>query len=122
MMSLARLLNKTKNQVLASDLREARTWLSRAKGLLGRDAIARNEALWINPCTSIHTVWMKFRIDAAFVDQDLKVRAVYHGLAPWRLAMPLKFGVRSVIELAPGVLKETNTEVGDQLHVVAENT
>ncbi|HEX4925904.1 MAG TPA: DUF192 domain-containing protein [Bdellovibrionales bacterium] len=116
---MARLLNKTKNQLVASDLREARGWFSRAKGLLGRDSLSRDEALWINPCTSIHTVCMKFRIDAAFVDQDLKVRAVYHGLEPWRLAMPLKFGVRSVIELAEGVLRETNTEVGDQLHVVA---
>jgi uncharacterized protein len=115
---VARLLNQTKNQTLASELSVAGFGLSGAKGLLGRESLDEREALWIKPCRSIHTFFMKFPIDVAFVDKQLKVRAIYHHVVPGRLKMPLSFAVQSVFELSAGRLSETKTEVGDQLYVV----
>ena len=119
---MAQLVNKTKNQILAARLETARGFLERSRGLLGRKSIGREEALWISPCPSIHTFFMKFAIDCVFVDRDLKVKAVYHRVKPWRLAWPLNFSVRSVVELAEGKLAETGTEIGDQLYVATENS
>ncbi|MEQ1876121.1 MAG: DUF192 domain-containing protein [Bdellovibrionia bacterium] len=115
-------MNKTKNKLLAPKLEIASTLYTRSRGLLGRQSLARENALWIERCRSIHTFFMNFAIDAAFVDKNMRVLATYDGLVPWRLAMPLNFKIRSVIELAEGVLSETGTEIGDELYVVAEDS
>jgi uncharacterized membrane protein (UPF0127 family) len=119
---MARLMNKTKNKIVAPNLEVAKSYYSRGRGLLGRSSLHRNDGLWINPGRSIHTFFMRFTIDAAFVDKNLRVLAVYDRLTPWRLIMPLSFKVRSVFELAEGVLAETGTEIGDELYVVAEDS
>jgi uncharacterized protein len=117
-----RLVNQTKNQIVVQDLKVATGFFERGQGLLGKARLEREEALWITPCRSIHTFFMKFAIDAAFVDKNLKVRAIYRRVSPWRLAIPFSFTVRSVIEMSSGRLEETGTEIGDQLYVVTENT
>ena len=50
----------------------------------------------------------------AFLDRRLRVKRVYHALAPFRLTS-LVWGARSVLELAPGSLASTGTAVGDEL-------
>ena len=62
-----------------------RFWL-RAKGLLGRDSLAENEALFLAPCASIHTFFMRFALDVIFVDRQMKVQKVVRNVAPFRLA------------------------------------
>ena len=42
----------------------------RRKGLLGRSGLEPASALIIAPCFSIHTMFMRFDIDAVFVDED----------------------------------------------------
>ena len=42
-------------------------------GLLGRSELAEGEGLWIQPCNSIHTWFMRFPIDAIFFDKTGKV-------------------------------------------------
>lgn len=76
----------------------------RMKGLLPRDGLAPDEALWIAPCTSIHTFFMRFAIDAAFLDSGGKVLALYENMAPWRLSWfhPRASGV---LETAAGALR-----------------
>jgi uncharacterized membrane protein (UPF0127 family) len=117
-----KLRNKTQNDSeIACDLRVARTFLERSTGLLGRAHLPVGEALWIQGtkylgCNSIHTLFMRFAIDAVFVDRDLKVKKVYRGLGPWKLTWPVS-GAHSVFELPAGTLKQAPVAVGDQLHV-----
>ncbi len=120
---MAKLMNKTKNKTVIPNLEIAKSYYSRGRGLLGRKHLGRAEGIWIKPCRSIHTFFMNFTIDAAFVDKNLRVRAIYPRLTPWRMAMPLNFfSVESVFELAEGILTETGTEIGDELYVVAEDS
>lgn len=101
----------------ASDLKIADTLLARTKGLLGRTQLPEGEGLWIKRCNSIHTVFMKFPIDAVFVDDDLKVISVYHALRPWRITW-LHMKATSVFELPAGTLKKHGgIQVGEQLLV-----
>ena len=58
---------------MASRVVRAETAGTRAKGLLGRAGMDPGEALWIVPCSSIHTFFMRFPIDVLFLDEKLTV-------------------------------------------------
>ena len=114
---MARLMNQSKNLIVASELVEANSFWSRSKGLLGRTGLADHSSLWIRDCRSIHTCFMKFTIDAVFVDKNLVVRAAYPAIKPWRLTWPV-FSARSVFEFSTGAIARGRIEKGDQLSVV----
>ncbi|HLG91795.1 MAG TPA: DUF192 domain-containing protein, partial [Acidimicrobiales bacterium] len=57
-------------QVLAS-LEVAESLPERIRGLLGRDGV--QGALLLRPARSVHTLGMRFAIDVAFCDRDMKV-------------------------------------------------
>jgi uncharacterized membrane protein (UPF0127 family) len=46
---------------------------ARLRGLLGRDGV--EGALVLQPARSVHTIGMRFPIDVAFCDRDLRVVA-----------------------------------------------
>ena len=106
--------NRTHGTNVANDVLLADTPGARRVGLLGRRALELGAGLWIYPSQAIHTFWMRFPIDVAFLDRRLRVRRVYHRLPPFRLTR-LVWGARSALELAPGVLAQTGTGVGDEL-------
>jgi uncharacterized protein len=78
----------------------ADTALSRMRGLLGRPGLARGEGLLLRPAGSVHTAFMRFPIDAAFLDGDMRVLKVKPNLAPWR-AVAVR-GAKAVLELPAG--------------------
>jgi uncharacterized protein len=78
----------------------ADTPLRRMRGLLGRRSLEPGEGLLLRPAGSIHTLFMRFPIDAVFCDRELNVLGVAPGLRPWRMAGRRRAKV--VIELAAG--------------------
>lgn len=113
---MSQLVNKTKNTLVASEVFEAKSFWARTKGLLGRSSLPSGHALWIHHCNSIHTWFMKFPIDVIFLDRQLKVKAVYQNVKPWRLVFSFS-GAVSVVELAAGQLSHQIVEKGDLLDV-----
>lgn len=108
--------NTTKNACLASSAKAANSFVGRLKGLMGRSAeeFRPGDALWIYPSDGIHTIGMRFPIDAAYLDGSGRIIRIYHKLAPFRFAayMPR---AKSVLELPAGTLKATRSEIGDLL-------
>ena len=102
---------------LASKVTLARTWTARLVGLLGRRALAEDEAMVFPRCRAIHTLGMRFPIDAVFVDRDWQVVAVREGLTPWHLVLPV-WGAWGVVEMACGTLARAGLQVGDELKLV----
>jgi uncharacterized protein len=95
---------------LASSRRE------RGKGLLGRDGI--EGALLIRPFrpgSTIHTVKMRFPIDVAFLDRDLRVLDTVT-MVPWRLGRP-RLRARAVLEAEAGAFSRWSLQLGDQLEL-----
>lgn len=86
----------------------------RMRGLLGRDHLEPERALWIQPCKSIHTFGMRFAIDAAFLDREGRVLRTYEALSPSRMTRVV-WRAQGVLELASGVLNASGTRVGDLL-------
>ncbi len=110
-----RLTNATRGNTLATQLEVARTSAERTKGLLGRDSLPPGGGLWIVPCESVHTFWMRFPIDLVYVDRAMRVRKVRSSVGPWRVSACLR--AHSVIELPAGIVHQTGTQPGDQLEI-----
>ena len=107
--------NQTRNTVLAAAAEVADTSAKRRTGLLKHTRLAPGEGLWIKPCESVHTFFMKFAIDLVYLDRKLQVRKVRHAVPPWRLSACLT--AHSILELPAGAAKQTGTETGDQLAI-----
>ena len=107
--------NLTRQTVLAQRVEVADRGAKRRKGLLGRDRLEPDEGLWIVPCESVHTFFMRFAIDLVYVDRKLRVRKVRNGVRPWRMSACLS--AHSVIELASGAAFASKTQVGDLLEL-----
>src|SRR2546421_12867388 len=90
-----------------------RLW-ERMRGLLGRRELPDGDALAIEPCNSIHTFFMGFAIDAAFLDRNGKVIRALSGLRPFR-ATRIHPSAAQVVELPAGTLARTDTRTGDQV-------
>lgn len=109
------LVNDRTGQVLASAVDVAGTSASRRRGLLGRDSLDPSAALIIAPCSAIHMFFMRFAIDAVFVDRGGRVLKIVHGLKPWRIAA--SFGAYAVVEMSSGSTRRSDVAVGDRLSV-----
>ncbi len=87
--------------------------LARLKGLLGRRTLGRDEGIFLRPASSVHTAFMRFPIDAVFVDEEGHVLKVTAGLRPWRAAGCR--GARAVLELSSGESERRGVRPGDRL-------
>ena len=56
--------------------------VSRLKGLLGRSELRPGEGLLLRPASAIHTCFMRFPIDAVFLDDGLRVLRISDELRP----------------------------------------
>lgn len=109
-----RVTNLTRNTVLATEAEVADTFLRRFQGLMGVPELPLGRALHIEPCTSIHTFFMRIPIDAVFLDASRQVVDVCPAMAPWRMSR-VYFGARSVLELPAGTAAASLTQPGDRL-------
>lgn len=111
--SRLKVLNLTRQTVLADCVEVADHGAARRKGLLGRSELPTGEGLWIVPCESVHTFGMKFPIDLVYLDRRKKVKKVRSDVPAWRLSACLT--AHSVLELASGTVHTTQTMPGDTL-------
>jgi uncharacterized membrane protein (UPF0127 family) len=104
-------------RVICARCKIAATPLSRARGLLGRKELPVGEGLLIRPGFSIHTFFMRFPIDAVFLDRSGAVVDVVRRMKPWRAATRLR--ARAVLELAAGEAERVTLRVGERLEPMA---
>jgi hypothetical protein len=88
---------------------------SRLMGLMGRRGLDAGEGLLLSPAGSIHTCFMRFRIDAVFLDSELEVVRVRPNLRPWRAARAR--GARAVLELPAGESERLGVAGGERLRL-----
>lgn len=109
-----KIFNQTKNTYLAHHADVADTPKARMVGLLNRDNLPDGHALLITQCRSIHMFFMRFSIDAVFIDRRKSVVGVVENIKPFQMS-PIFFRASSVIELPAGTVYKTGTTKGDQL-------
>ena len=86
------------------DAEIAETFVERAKGLIGCRGLAPGTGMLITKCNCIHTFFMRFAIDATFLDKSGKVVKVVRGIRPWRLWVWGGWRAASVLETAAAEL------------------
>ena len=106
-------LQRQDGRVVCEHLLVAARPLRRMRGLLGRSGLADGEGILLRPAGSIHTLFMRFAIDAVFLDRDLVVVGIERELRPWRAAA--KRHAHSALELASGECERRGLARGDRL-------
>ena len=80
----------------------AETFAERARGLIGRPPPPPGRGLLITRCNAIHTLFMRYPIDAAFLDRKGDVVKVVRGIRPGRFFVWGGWRARQVLETAGG--------------------
>ena len=112
-----KVVNRSRGAVLATQLEVAGSGATRRKGLLGRNGLAPGEGLWIIPCESVHTFFMRFPIDLVYLDRENRIKKVRSAVGAWR--MSACFSAHSVLELPAGTVLQTETQKGDTLELTS---
>jgi uncharacterized protein len=100
-------------RVVCEHLLVAARPLRRMRGLLGRAHLPVGEGILLKPAGSIHTLFMRFAIDAIFLDEELRVVGIVPDLPPWRVAA--RAGARAVLELPAGESRSRGVREGERL-------
>ncbi len=94
-------------------LQKTESALERARGLLARAPLTSRSGLWIVPCNSVHSFFMAYAIDLAYLDENDCICRLVNNLKPWRGSVC--FSARSVVELAAGEASRLGLSVGDKI-------
>lgn len=106
-----RITRRSDQYLLVSNAMRTTTALERMRGLIGRPPLQPDEGLLIAPCWSIHTLGMRYPIDAVFLTPNWQIRKIVNGLKPSRLAwspgsamtLELAAGAANRLQLTPGM-------------------
>jgi uncharacterized membrane protein (UPF0127 family) len=99
-------------QVLAS-IEVAETFSDRSRGLLGRRSC--DGAMLLRHTRGVHSFGMRFAMDVAFLDADLRVIGT-KTLRRYSVALP-RMRARCVLEAEAGTFERWKLVVGDQLEL-----
>ena len=91
---------------------------ARMRGLLGRSSLPPGEGVYLRPCNSVHTFFLRFPFDVVFLDRDLRVVSVAADVRPWRVRM--QRGAKAAIELAAGEAARRGVTAGAQLRLIVD--
>lgn len=110
---MMQLVNSLTNEVLLPHIEVANTLWQRFRGLMFHSQLPQNYGLWIEPCSSVHTMWMRMPIDIYFISREGSVLEFREQVVPWKTSIP-KSRARCVLEIANPTLK---IALGTQVHL-----
>ena len=113
-------VNRTRGTYLGVKIHVANTFLKRLLGLYVYRHLYFGDGVWLVPCNSIQTIGMKFQIDVVFLNTMRRVVRVVEGVPPGRIVGQRGNGIHSTLELPNGVVKSSETQVGDFLEFIEE--
>lgn len=103
-------------KVLAQELEVPRTFVGQGIGLMFRRSLDPGRGMWI-ATNGITMVFMRFAIDAVFLDRHERVKKVYPKLPPWWGVVWFEWGAHSVLELPSGSTADLDLRPGDQITI-----
>ena len=92
----------------------ANSFSSRLKGLMFTENIKSEEGLLLENCNSIHTFFMNFEIDVAYIDKNYIVIGK-ETIKPWRIGK-LFIGTKHVFESSKNSMN--NIKIGEKLSII----
>jgi uncharacterized protein len=110
------LKNKTSNTIIVQNVRIADSFFKRLKGLMFTKELSPESALYIYPCSAIHTFFMNYSIDVLYLDTNNTILAIDEDMKPGKVGKPVKNAV-AVVELVGGKAKEAGVKVGQTVEL-----
>ena len=95
-------------------IEKADTFFKRLRGLIGRKNFPQGRGLMIVPCNSIHMFFMRFAIDAVYIDENFVIKKIVPNLHPWT-GFSICWGAWAVVEFLAGESARLNLKVGQTL-------
>jgi uncharacterized membrane protein (UPF0127 family) len=113
------LCNITNGTVVASAVRNPTTTWRRMVGLIGARELAPSDGMWLEPCSTIHTMGMRFPIDVVLLNSEGRVVAIAPNVPPLRPFVSHR-STAIVVELPAGSAAQS-VRLGDELVLVNED-
>ena len=88
---------------------------TRLKGLMGQDSMPAGSGFLLEHCDAIHCCFMKFAIDAIYLDENKKVIGI-ETVKPWKTGTKkhlFAFGKISILEVNAG--EAEGIEIGEEM-------
>jgi uncharacterized membrane protein (UPF0127 family) len=111
---LVKVVNRTRETMLAERAELANNYWTRFVGLMGRRELPAGSGLVLQPGGGIHMWFMRIPLDVIHVDKQNRITHVLRSIKPWRFG-PLFVGNKYAIELPVGAAD--GTQVGDVIEV-----
>lgn len=111
----AKLINAETGQVLLQSLEIANNPWTRFLGLMFRQSTPPDYGMLIQPCRSIHTMWMQMPIDVTFLSKDNVVLGCRSNIRPWRIVIAPRGTVRVLETTAGQVILTIGTKLSIQV-------
>lgn len=107
-----RLLRTARGDIIRAEV--ADSFLRRFRGLMLRRALPADGGLLLAPCASIHMCFMRFAIDAVYLDDARRILKIAPHLLPW-LGLSCCRGAWGCLELPAGAAARLGLTVGERL-------
>lgn len=109
------IIHKTTNETIAKNAKLANSMLERMLGLMFKKEMKNMDALILEPCNSIHNMFVRFPLDVIFLSRSNKVVKIIRNFKPWRIS-GIYLRAYRVVEMPAGKLS-SNIAEGDELEV-----
>jgi len=100
-------------EILFGQVRHARDFFSRLRGLLLTSPMLPDDGLLLSPCGQVHTIGMSYPIDIIFLDQAGCVLRCLSNVRPFRAASAP--GAVHTLEVAAGQIERLGIMPGQTL-------
>ncbi|MBI2671160.1 DUF192 domain-containing protein [Candidatus Woesearchaeota archaeon] len=116
-----KLINKSKNIVIAEKVKIYSTSLARLKGLMfskleDNEAIILKSSLESISLTSIHTFFVFFPIDVVWLNKNLEIVDIRLNVKPFTFLIKPKEKAQYIVEIKNS--KDLNIKLGDKLKII----
>lgn len=111
------LLIKENKRLISANVTIADSFFKRLKGLMFTKELSPQSALYITPCSAIHTFFMNYNIDVLYLDINNIVLAIDEDMKPGRIGKNVKNAV-AVVELPAGKAKEACIMIGQAVEFI----
>ncbi|MBL4848714.1 MAG: DUF192 domain-containing protein [Planctomycetes bacterium] len=113
-------ISREGDRALIADVELADHFWGRLCGLMFRGELPPEGGLWLEPCDSIHMLFMRFPIDVVFAKRleprgRIEVLAIRAGVRPW-VGMAFCKGSELALELPKGRAAAVGLSVGEVLY------
>ena len=107
-----------KKELITAEVTEAAGFFGKLSGLIAGKKLKDDQGFLIKNCNSIHTMGMRYGIDAVFLDKDNRILKIYHDIKPFRVT-PFVRDAFFVLEVRAGTIKRTSLTAGDLINFEA---